>query len=732
MESFGELIRRLRTGAGLTLEQLAEASGVTDRAISDMERGVSRGPRVRTVAALADGLGLTGGEREALLAAARAGRTGATATQLPLPSEVADFTGRAAELAQVRAWSSGAVVVISGDAGVGKTTFAGRAAQAWPERLFVDLRGLDEEPLTAVAVLDRLIRAVDPGRRSVPPDADEASALWQTLIRGRRLVVVLDNAIGESHVRPVLPSQGPAVVLVTSRRSLSGLEDVHRIRLGPLPEAESVALLNSIISASPSPSSSPSHDQLRRIADLCVHVPLALRIAGNRLLRGAADELIARLATGDPQVTAAIDLSYQQLSGPSRRLFRRLALVPGTSTGPELAAVLAEEPLLTTEDALDDLVDLSLLQQRPDGRLEFHDLLRLYASEALDREEGPNDRAAIVARRDDWLLDTAIVAGRHFEPDFGPGRAGTTDIVEFTTPAGASAWLQAESENWLAALRTAGDERVIEVAESLHWYSDSWFAWPGWEDVFTLSCAAADRLGDDRLRAVHEGYLVWVYVVVQHRVEEALEHARRALDAAERAGDLRQVAWARYYVAWSLQLRKRRPEAVAQISRAVAEFREAGDREGAPNGLLMWANILADMGEPGEAATLYREIITTVTDPATAPPQHIADFAQAAAHQVLSDIEAAAKRWPEALDAATREIELRERQGENVGAMVRALTRRAAIHVELGDLEAARSDMTAFETLRDRAGEQVTEPGPVRDRIEKVYRALASSRDAHR
>ncbi|MFG1994576.1 hypothetical protein ACGFJ7_31850 [Actinoplanes sp. NPDC048988] len=88
--------------------------------------------------------------------------------------------------------------------------------------------------------------------------------------------------------------------------------------------------------------------------------------------------------------------------------------MPGASTGPELAAVLAEEPLLTTEDALDDLVDLSLLQQRPDGRLKFHDLLRSYASEALDAEEGPADRAATVARRDAWLLDTAIVAGRHF------------------------------------------------------------------------------------------------------------------------------------------------------------------------------------------------------------------------------------------------------------------------------------------------------------------------------
>ncbi|XVU28544.1 helix-turn-helix domain-containing protein [Actinoplanes sp. CA-054009] len=717
MESFGALLRRLRTGAGLTLEQLAEASGVTDRAISDMERGVSLRPRARTVGALADGLGLTGDERETLLAAARAGRSGAVG-QFPPP--VADFTGRANELAQIE---HRPVVVVSGEAGVGKTTFAVRAAAARPaeQRLFADLRGLDAEPLTAAAVLGRLIRALDPGRRSVPADADEAAALWQTLISDRKLVVVLDNAIGEGQVRPVLPAQGPAVVLVTSRRPLSGLEDVHRLRLGPLPAAESVALLGGIIPAPAAPA------QLRRIADLCVHSPLALRIAGNRLASRpdwTADDLIARLSTADPQVTAAIDLSYQQLSDVARRLFRRLALVPGASTGPELAAVLAGEPLLDTEDALDDLVDLSLLQQRPDGRLEFHDLLRSYASEALDREEGPAGRAALVARRDEWLLTTAMVAGRHFEPDFGPDRAGTTEIVTFTSTASASEWLRAESENWLAALRTAAGERVVEVAESLHWYSDSWFAWPGWEDVFSLSCAAAERLGDDRLRAIHEGYLVWVYVVVQHRVDEALEHARRGLDAALRAGDLRQTGWARYYVAWSLQLQKRRPEAVELIGQAVADFRAAGDREGVPNGLLMWANILADMGRPEDAAALYREIITLVADPATAPPGLIAGFAEATAQQVLSDIEASARRWPQALQAATREIELRAGHVENAGAMVRALTRRAAIHVELGDLEAARADMAAFEKLRDRAGEQVTEPGPVRDRIDEIYRAL--------
>ncbi|MFC3741600.1 helix-turn-helix domain-containing protein [Paractinoplanes deccanensis] len=726
---FGVLLRRLRVGAGLTLEQLAEASGVTDRAISDMERGVSLRPRARTVAALADGLGAAGEDRESLLAAARAGRGAVAGTRLPPPRQVADFTGRGAELAQVARWAAGdrAVVVVSGDAGVGKTSFAIRAAHAWPaeEQLFVDLRGLDEKPQTAAAVLGRLIRAVDPDRRSVPPEADEASALWQTLIGGRRLVVVLDNAIAEAQVRPVLPARGPAVVVVTSRRSLSGLEDVHRLRLDPLPEADSVTLLDGILRRE-----AASPEQLRHIARLCANIPLALRIAGNRLVsrpEWTADDLITRLAAGDPQVKAAFDLSYQQLSEVARRLFRRLALVPGTSTGPELAAVLAEEPLLATEDALDELVDLSLLQQRPDGRLDFHDLLRLYAGQALDREEAAADRAAAKRRRDAWLLDTATVAGRHFEPDYGPGRAGAAELVDFRSPGRAGDWLRAEAENWLAALRAAPDRRVVDVAESLHWYSDSWFAWPGWEEVFTLSSAAAERLGDDRLRAIHEGYLTWVYLVAQHRAGKGLEHARRAFTAAVRSGDRRQIGWAQYYVAWALRLLERDPEAVEHIRAAVREFRATGDREGVPNGLLMWADLLVRQGEPDEGAVLFREIIATVRDPATAPPPHIAGYAEATASQVLADIEAGAGRWPEALEAATRQVEIRGRQGDNPGAMVRALALRAYILVEIGDHEQARADLAALDAMRDRAGDQVRRPGPLRDRIELIERALGRS-----
>ncbi|BCY07217.1 XRE family transcriptional regulator [Actinoplanes sp. L3-i22] len=748
--SFGELLRRFRAAADLTIEQLAAASGVSDRSISDMERGVSRRPRPRTVEALADGLGVAAAGREALLTAAREGRNApppAPANRSPLPRQVADFTGRADDLATVATWVRGAddrspapVVAISGTAGVGKTTFAVRAARSWPvdEQLFVDLRGLDAKPLTPLTVLSRLIRAVSPDVRAVPRDVDESSALWHSLIRGQRFVIVLDNAVSESQVRPALPPAGPAVVLVTSRRSLSGLEDVHRLRLDPLPEGDSTALLGAILERS-----GASPEQLRRIAGLCVHIPLALRIAGNRLASRpgwTADDLIARLSAqerrlealsaGDLQVKAAFDLSYQQLSGVTRRLFRRLALVPGASTGPELAAVLVQEPLPVTEDALDDLIELSLLQQRPDGRLEFHDLLRLYATAAFEREEVAADRSAAVRRRDDWLIDTVIVAGRHFEPDYGPGKAGSTEVVELGSTAEAGAWIRAEAENWLPALHAAAeagaDQRVIDVAEALHWFGDSWFAWPGWEDVYTLSSRAAERLGDDRLRAIHEGYLAWVYIATLHQNgDAALDHARLALECAVRSGDRRQIGWANYYVSWALRSQGRHAEQIGYSRAAVAGLRAVGDLEGVPNALIQLGMAMIGNDSGDAAIPVFEEVIAVVRDPATAPAIHIAQLAEQAALTFLTQIERHAGRWQAALRRSDESIAATALLPDPSGYMLKVLIDRAQINVGCGDYEAVRANLAEIESLRDVTGNLSTRDPAIRTAIARLEGALS-------
>ncbi|MGX6603514.1 helix-turn-helix domain-containing protein [Micromonosporaceae bacterium Da 78-11] len=740
---FAAMLRGLRLTADLTLEQLAEASGVSDRAISDMERGVSRGPRVRTVEALADALVLRPDERSALLAAARAGRgtAGPAAVgRLPMPRQVADFTGRRGELAQVAGWlaapatgTPAPVVVINGPPGIGKTSLAVRAGLdvTADERYFVDLRGLDAEPLTPAVVLGRLIRAVAPATGALPADLDEAAALWHTLIRDRRMVLVLDNAISETQVRPLLPVDGPAVALVTSRRALGGLEGVRRLRLDPLPADDSVTLLAAILDQAGPPAAG-----LREIAELCVNVPLALRIAGNRLVSRpgwTAADLIARLAAeerrldalsaGDLQIKAAFTLSYQQLSGVARRLFRRLALVPGSSTGVELAAVLVQEPVPATEDALDELVDLSLLQQGPDGRLQFHDLLRLYAGTELTREEGAADRAAAIHRRDTWLLNTALAAGRFFEPGHVP-----TDRAQFASSAAARDWLQSEADNWLPTLLQAAaaghDRRVVEVAESLHWFSDGWAYWPGWVDVFLLSARSAERLGDDRLLAVHLGYAAWVHAFCLNDPEQGLVYARQALVHARKSGDLGQIGWADYYVSWALNYLDRRDEALVHAAAAVVSLRRAGDREGLPNALLQHGVTLRAAGRDDDAVPVFTEVLAVLVDPATAPPPHIARAAEVVAHNFLVDVDITAGRWAQALRRLDVALDVATRTGNHTTLMA-TVVRRALVHARLGDRASAQADLDTVRAMRGAIGDTIRQVGTLAGRIAEVERLLA-------
>ncbi|MFE9185378.1 ATP-binding protein [Micromonospora haikouensis] len=730
--AFGPLLRTLRIAADLTLEQLAERSGVSDRAISDMERGVSQGPQARTVTAIAAALALSPEQHAALTGAARAGRRrGQPAAQgrCPLPRRVADFTGRRAELDSVRALVEAAraglpapVVLVSGAPGLGKTSLAVQAAaqtaDAFPDgQFFLDLRGLDARPLTPTAVLDRLVHAVEPGAGPTPRDVDDAAALWRTVVGGRRILVLLDNAAHEGQVRPALPAEGPAAVVVTSRRTLGGLEGVHRLPLEPLPEAASVALLAGIVTHR-----TADADGLRQLARLCAHVPLALRIAGNRLASRpawTAGDLVTRLsahehrldalAVGDLQVKAAFALSYQQLSGIGRRLFRRLAAVPGPSTAVELAAVLVEETPARTEDALDELIDLGLLQQGGDGRFFLHDLLRLYAQGELEREESAQDRANADRRAADWLLDTTIVAGRWFEPAYGAPAPGATRYVELDSADTAREWLQAEGDNWLPALRRAAAEgahqRVVDVAESLHWFSDLWAHWEHWAEVFALSSAAADGLGDDHLRAVHRGYLAWAYIYPRSEPEEGLRQAELAYEHARRAGDEDQQGWARFYCSYASARLGRFDVAMRHAQESVARFRSVRDWQGLPQSLVILGRTLRDAGRYEEALAAYAEVIEIVTTPETALPRHIVLISQLSAMQAMIELHGGLDQWQRMVELADEALRLNE-ELRHQKFTVAVLRLRATAHEGLGDRPAAAADLRATMRLQRELGDE--------------------------
>ncbi|WP_079044867.1 MULTISPECIES: XRE family transcriptional regulator [unclassified Streptomyces] len=638
---FGALLRTLRTRAGLSQEELAHLAGVSVRAVADMERGRTRGPQRRTVGALVTALALdgSGGEAEALERAAASGRPRPRAVPmeamgLRLPRDVRDFTAREADLARVRAVAEDAgpaypaVVLVTGQPGLGKTAFAVRAAHSlaglYPDGQFaVDLRGTDAEPAEPREVLRRLLGALGIAEGAVPPDAESRAGLLRATVEDRRVLFVLDNAADEDQVRPLLPSSGPALTLVTSRNALAGLEGVDRVALGVLRREESVALLSRVVGAE---RVAAEPQAARDLADLCGQLPLAVRIAAQRLAARPSErlaKLVAQLAdegrrldvlqAGNLQVRAAFALSYRRLEPLAQRVLRRATLAAGTDFSPQTAALLSGTSLRQAELCTQDLADRGLLQPDPAAeRYRFHDLLRLFAAERL-AEDDPADLGLARERTARWMLARAGAAALHFDAERSP----TGDPHGATAPRGpdeARDWLEAERVQWLDALRQAlaggHHQEVLDAAEAMHWFSDRTQHWEQWVQVFHCSVAAARALGSRRDEAVHLNYLAWARNLCVHDYAGGLAAAREALAAAREAGDLLQTGWAYGYGAGALHHLGRAEETVAWLKESAACHRENASpqsRLAELSTLNALGGHLRSMGRPEEALAIHRQ-----------------------------------------------------------------------------------------------------------------------------
>ncbi|MFJ4584941.1 ATP-binding protein [Streptomyces echinatus] len=681
---FGALLRRLRLSKSLTLESLAEASGVSVRGIGDLERGRRSAPQRRTVAALAGGLGLDRAQREELLAAARTGRTPAYS---PVgvrvrPRGIDDFVGRDQELARLAEFGAHAaspggpdgtaghpvVVALYGPPGTGKTTLALHAADRLAERfpggrLVVDLRGMDEEPPTSEELMLGLLKALGvPDRDLAKAGAHGRAELYRHVLAGRRCLLVLDNARDEAQVRPLLPGTGPGLVLITSRRMLTGLENVHRMPLAQLTEQEATVFLTSLVGTERA-AADP-----RALADVvrrCGHLPLALRVAGNWLatrtgwtVSHLADRLaeeerrLDALAAGDLTVTAAFDLSYRQLTSGAARLFRRLALVPGPDVSAACAAQLTGQDLFDTEDTLEELVEAGLLGTDR-TRYRLHDLLRLYARTRLSAEEPAAESGRARRAMYGWLLETAVVAGRWYEPEHGAPPAGRRGMVDLSDAALARAWLQAEGTHWLAALRAAAaageHATVVEVAESLHWFSDQWIFWGHWPEVFATAVLSARALNDPLVEATQLNYHAWALLICEDRPRDSLDRSARALEAAERAGDPGQQAWAHNYAAWAHRLLDEPAEALDHNERAARLFEAAGDLHGSLQSMHSRALILETQGRSVAAIAAYEDVLAWLEKAGDRIEPHAADMTRVGVHGGLGLNHRRLERWDEAV-----------------------------------------------------------------------------------
>jgi tetratricopeptide (TPR) repeat protein/transcriptional regulator with XRE-family HTH domain len=529
---FASELRELRRRARLTQQELADAAGLSLRTVSDLERGVATTPQKETVRLLADALHLLGPERAQFETAGR-GRPLATVSQpaaaaaiRSLPRDIASFTGRRQELEQLAesAMTAGGVVsihAIGGMAGVGKTAFAVHAAHRLADRfpggqVFLPLHGHTpgQQPVDPADALASLLLTVGVPPAQIPPGPEERSALWRDRVAGKPLLIVLDDAASSEQVRPLLPGAGGNLVLVTSRRHLSALDDAMAVSLDILWPGDAAALFVRLAARA---ALNPGDAAVMEIARLCGFLPLAIGMVARQLRHhpawtaaGRAAELASArdrlqlMETENLSVAAAFDLSYAILSEDQQRLFRRLGLHPGADIDDYAAAALDGIGLTAARRGLEDLYDQYLLTELAQGRYRLHDLIREHARALAGRLDTGDDRDAATGRLLDYYEQAAAVANvcilRRPRPGAAADGERPTAVPALSDMEQALAWARAERASLLACVdhaAAAGQHaRVIALTAGISGLlrQDGW-----WADAIarhTAAIGAAQHLGD--------------------------------------------------------------------------------------------------------------------------------------------------------------------------------------------------------------------------------------------
>jgi tetratricopeptide (TPR) repeat protein/transcriptional regulator with XRE-family HTH domain len=809
-QSFRSELRRRRQRRGVSLHQLSQLTHYSKGHLGNIENGVK--PPTVELAGACDAALDAHGELAALVDPPPEGRSRRPPTpRAPrlrprqLPADIAGFVGRGEQLDQLVELltdPSAGCVVVTGCGGVGKTALAVRAAHRlagqFPDgQLYANLHGYGSGPAApAEQLLDRFLRALGAAAADIPAELDEVAALYRSLLDGRQVLVVLDNAGSAEQVRPLLPAAAGSRVLVTSRDRLSplvALDGARRLHLDVLSQPEAVALLGQLVGpARLDPAGTAAGGSVRMAAgaadpadgtgsepadgaggsvgaaaggsaagaaaalvELCARLPLAIRIAAasvvdhadrsvaEHLARLRAGDLLAGLALdGDPQaaVRANLDLSYDRLDGDGQRLFRRLGLVPGPDFTAGAAAALVGGTAPAAARLLDRLAAVSLVERHAGDRYLFHDLLRRYAAERA-RHDDPEPVAA-GHRLLRWYLHRAQAAAELLYPGkvrlpgrpAGPGAAPAPVGTGFDTREEALAWLDAELANLVAAAAAAaGGGGPPESAWLLADALRGYF--------WTRRCAAE-----------------WFAV------------ARPAVAAATAAADPLGRAAAELNLAdahWSMG---DYPPALAHYTAAYELAGQAGWLEGEAAACTNRGNVQTELGRLAAAAADYRAALARYEQTGQPMRQAAALANLGAVHHQSGRLEQAAEHYARALDLHRTTM---DQAGQaltlnvigivqhDLGRLAEALatlTQASALSTEIGDrygqaraaenlarthcdagryapaLECARTSLQLAREIGDRNGEAqaLSVLAAVQDRLGRREQALAGFQQAAR
>lgn len=612
-----------------------------------------------------------------------------------LPADIADFTGRQDHLRRLHEVADGAtsatattICVIEGMGGAGKTRLAVRFAHQLVRRrlfdeiqLWAGLRGFHPEqpPADPAAVLENFLRLLGVAAHQIPADPDARAALYRGRLAGRRALVLLDDAASEDQIRPLLPGTADGLVVVTSRRTLPGLDGAGSLPVGGFTTAEALELLDRYAG---SDRVRREADDARRLADLCGNLPLAVAVTA-RHLRSRPDwrlgELVRRLGTGERRLSelspparaarAVFDLSYRGLPAGHQRVFRLLAVHPGRDFEVGAVAALAGITEAHAQAVLDDLLDEHLLvPSSTRHRYGVHDLIRQYAGERSREHDPEPDRQAAL----DGLARHYLLRARHATLLIHPPETRRISAPEgpapWRTAVEAVEWTETEYENLVAtaqAVARAPDAVLaLELVAALYrplanrGHSTDRIA------LTRMAVRIARQAGDRHAEAQsledlgtlcgqigaaveaqacsRQAFEIWTELAdpvgqqgcladlgntcrQQGDHEKAVDFLQRSLAIAVASGNRRGEASVLNFLGLTYQGTAEFATAIEHLARSAALFHETGNELGAAIALANrgWAHQRA--GQPGEAVGYHRrglEIFRAIGDRYNEAEQH--------------------------------------------------------------------------------------------------------------
>jgi DNA-binding SARP family transcriptional activator len=655
-----------------------------------------------------------------------------------LPTSIADFTGRAEQIEQVNrrlvsTTGDGArfavpVVVIVGQGGVGKTCLAVRSAHGLAGhfadgQLFADLHGGSAHPVSPVQVLERFLRALGVPGGQLPESLDERAEVFRDLLIGRKVLVVLDDAADEGQVAPLLPSVGPAAVLVTSRGRLAGLAGAGHVQLDVFDEETSLELLGRIVGTSRVRS---QPDSAAAVAGQCGHLPLALRIAGARLaarphrsIQQLADRLtdethrLDELRHGKLGVRASISVSYQGASEQARRLFRRLALLEMPTFSGWMSTALLGGPVTDAEDALDELVSAQLIETTDaipgaHNHYRFHELVRVFALERLAAEEPATERKAALQRALGALLYLAEEArsrhgvGGYLKLDSSAPRWPLPGPLTEELLSDPLSWYKRERATLVSGIRHAARAGLAELCWNLALSADEAFesgaCFDDWRETTEIGLAAARAVRHTRGQAA----LLYSRGLL-HLEQHWLGQARQDCEAAGRlfrdVGDEIGLALVVRTLAIADRLSGRFEDAVRGFEQALAAFRKIGNLEPTVSVLLDLARLRLERGEHQAATESLADALGLVRG---MPPGRI----RAQVLYVAGDASLAVGELDRAITLFDQALAIVCDIGDPVGH-AHVLRGLGVARLRLGELGAARAELERALELAGSTGEQM-------------------------